>query len=121
MMDAFVVAVDFLVDGDAILSGVSFAVGLVAEVLEFHEEVVGSEDVAEVEEDRAGVVVATRVDQVAHFAVAAAGETDQTLGVLTERLDRDQRRPVALGDGQVGGGEEATEIGVALAVLGEEH
>ena len=82
-MDALVVAVDLLVDGGAVLTGAGFTVGLVAEVLELDEEVIGSEDVAKSEQGGAGLVIATGVDQVADLPVAAAGEADEALIVLT--------------------------------------
>ena len=83
-MDALVVTVDLLVDGGAVLAGAGLTVRLVAEVLKLHEKVIGSEDVAKGEEGGAGVVVAAGIDQVAHLAVAAAGEADEPLVVLTE-------------------------------------
>ncbi len=121
MAEAATFGADLLVDRGAVLAGVGLLVGLVAEVLEFYIEVVGAEDVAEAEERGAGFVVAAGVDEVAHLAVAAAGEADQTLGVRTQRLDGDEWRPFPLGVGQMGGGKETAEVGIALAGLGEEH
>ena len=80
-MDALFVAVDLLVDGCAVLTGAGFTVGLVAEVLQFHIEVPGAEDVAEPEEGGAGLAVAALVHQVADLTVAAGGEADESLGV----------------------------------------
>ncbi len=57
--------VDLLVDGGAVLAGVSLLVGLVAEVLQLDIEMIGLEDVAEAEKGGAGVVVAAGVDEVA--------------------------------------------------------
>ena len=96
-------------------------VGLVAEVLQLYVEVVGTEDVAEAEEGGLGLAVAAGVDEVADLAVAAAGEADEPVGMGAERLEGDEGRPLALGVGEVGGGEEAAEVGVALAGLGEKH
>ena len=117
----FAVAGGLLVDGGAVLAGVGLLVRLVAEVLQLYIEMVGAEDVAEAEERGAGVVVAAGVDEVAHLAVAAAGEADEPFGVGAQRLEGDQGRALALGIGQMGGGEEAAEVGVALAGLGEKH
>ncbi len=73
----------------AVLAGVRLLVGLVAEVLQFHVEVVGAEDVAEVEEGGAGLGVAAGVDEIADLAVAAAGEADEPLGMGAQRLEGD--------------------------------
>ena len=81
MAEAAAVGSDLLVDRGAVLAGVGLLVGLVAEVLQLDEEVVGSEELAEAKERGAGVVVAAGVDEVAHLAVPAAGEADETLGV----------------------------------------
>jgi hypothetical protein len=50
--------------------------------------------------------------------VAAAGEAYEALGVLSEGLDGDERRPLALGVGEMGGGKEPAEVGIALTGLG---
>ncbi len=115
------VGTDLLVDRGAVLAGVGLLVRFVAEVLQLYIEVIGTEDLAEAEEGGAGVVVAAGVDEVAHLAVAAGGEADESLGVGGERLEGDEWGPLALGVGQVGGGKEAAQVGIALAGLGEEH
>ena len=67
------------------------------------------------------MAVATGIDEIAHLAVAAAGEADESVGVGAKRLEGDEGRPLAFGVGQMGGGKEAAEVGVALAGLGEKH
>ena len=79
--EAAAVGRDLLVDGGAVLAGVGLLVRFVAEVLQLYVEVIGAEDVAEAKERAEGVVVAAGVDEVAHLAVTAAGEADESFGV----------------------------------------
>ena len=95
--------------------------GLVAEVLQFHEKVPRSENLDQAEQHGAGVGVATSVHQAAYLALTAAGEADEALAVLGEEVAGEGGRTVALGYGQVGGGDEAAEVGVPLACLGQQH
>jgi hypothetical protein len=85
--------------GGTMLAGVGLLVRLVPEVLQFDVEMIAAEDVAEPGESRLGLTVATRIDQVAHFAVAAAGEADEFFGMGTEGLQCDDGRPLAFGVG----------------------
>ena len=100
------------------LTGMGLQVGLEAEVLQLYIEMIGAEDFAEVEEGDPGLAIAAAVDEVAHLAVAAAGEADEPVGVGVERLEGDEGRVFSFGIGQVGCGEEAAEVGIALAGLG---
>jgi hypothetical protein len=84
MPETIVVAADLLVDGNSVLAGMGFVMRLVAEVLELYVEVIGAEDVAELTEGGVGVAVAASVDEVAHFAMAAAGEADEPFGMGAE-------------------------------------
>ena len=103
------------------LTGAGFLVGLVAEVLQLHGEVGGTEDLAQAQERGAGVTVAAGVDEVADLPVPATGQADQPLGVVGERLKGDEGRPLSLGVGEVRGGDQPAQVGVALAILGEQY
>ena len=73
-----------LEDGSAVLAGVRLPVRLVAEILQFHIEVVGAEDVAEAKQRHVGLGVAAGVHQVSDLAVPAAGEANEPLGMGAE-------------------------------------
>ncbi len=119
--EAAVLSADLLVEGSAVGTGACFAVGLVAEMLHLDEEVMRTEDVAEAEENGAGEVVAAGVDKGAHLTVSAGGEADESVAVPAEGSEIDGGREAALRVGQVGGGDEAAEVGVALPSLGQEY
>ena len=107
-------------DHRPVLAWVRLLVGFVTEVLQLHVEVVGAEDVAEAQEGGVGIGVAAGVGEVADLPVTASGQTDEAIGVGTQRLDGDCRRALALGVGEMGAGDEAAEVGIALTGLGEE-
>ena len=75
---------DLLVDRGAVLAGACFLVGFVAEVLQFDEEVVGSEELAETKKRDVGVPVSSGVDEVADLAMPAARQADETLPMLPQ-------------------------------------
>ena len=98
----------------------SFLVRLVCEVLQFDEEVSRSEGLAETMEGEECIVVSAGVDEVAHLALTAGGETDESLAVGVQRSEGHERRMPALWIGQMSGGDDAAEVGIALPGLGEE-
>jgi hypothetical protein len=116
-----VVAAPLPVDGRPVTAGVGLSRGSVPEVLEFNEEMPGTEDLSQIFEDDLGGGGAPRIDECTHLAVSATRETDDALAVFVEGIAGDDRRTVALGYGQVCRRDEAAQIGVALARLGEEH
>ena len=105
--EAAAVGGDLLVHGRTVLAGAGFLVGLVTEVLQLYIEVIGIEDLAEVEESGAGIVVTTRVDQISDLAVTTGGEADEARGVDAERIDGEEWRSLPVGVGEMGGGKEA--------------
>ncbi|GEM_PF-2451613 len=112
---------DLAGDSHTVLPRVGFLVRLVAEILKFEVEMVRPEDVAELEEGIAGVVVAAGVHQGTDFAVATGGETNEALRVSTQGVEGDNRGPGPGGVGEVRSREETAEIGIAFPVLGEKH
>ena len=54
---------------------------LISEVLELRIEMIGPEDLAELEERGLGLVVVTGVDEGADLSVPASGEADEPGGV----------------------------------------
>ncbi len=120
MAKAATVRLDLLVDGAAVLTGLSLLVRLVAEVLQFDKEVVWSEDLTKHKECMYGILVPLRVDGPSYLALSASGHADESLSVLAQGGGSDEWRSLALGVGQVGRGDDATEIGVALACLCQE-
>ena len=79
-----VVAALLVVDGAAVLTGFGLSVGLVAEVLQLDVEVIGAEDIAQGVEDGPGFCRPAGVEQAAHLALAATGEADDPLAVLSQ-------------------------------------
>ena len=73
-----------VIDGGSVLAGIGLLVRLVAEVLELHIEVVGAEDVAELQEGDTGLLVAAGIDEGADLSVPASGETDEASSVGTQ-------------------------------------
>ena len=87
--------------------------------LQLHIEAV-AEDRLQCVEARAGEIgVAGGQRQIDH-PVRAAGERDQTLRVLAKRGDRGNHLSRLRG-GEIGGGRQSHEVGVAAFVLGEER
>ena len=70
-----------LIDGSAVLPGISLLVRLITEVLEFDVEMVGIEELPEAKERGAGLVVAAGIDEGADLAMPAPGETDEAAGM----------------------------------------
>jgi hypothetical protein len=95
------------IDGGTVLTGVGFMVGLVAEVLKFNIEVVGTEEIEQAQKRGTRVVISAGIDEGADLSLSAAGEANETLGVGTKRLEGHQRGAFAFRVGQVGGGKEA--------------
>ncbi len=111
---------DLAVDGGAMLAGMGLLVRFVSEVLKLYIKVIRVEDIAEVEKRAESIGVAAGIDQIAHLPVTTAGEADESSGVGPQGLEAYERRVLTFGIGEVGGGEEAAEIGITLAGLGEE-
>lgn len=55
------------------MAGMSFLVGLIAEVLEFYEKVIGPVDVAQMEEGGASFGGTSVVDEIPDLSMAACG------------------------------------------------
>jgi hypothetical protein len=72
---------DLLIDGGAVLAGMGLLVRFVPEVLKLYVKVIGAKNLVQAEERVQGVGVAAGVDQVAHLAVTAGSEADESLGV----------------------------------------
>jgi hypothetical protein len=72
---------DLLIDGGAVLTGASLSMRFVPEILELYVKVMRTEHVAEAEKGLGGIGEATGVDEVAHFAVTASGEADDSLSM----------------------------------------
>ena len=116
-----VIAPHLMVHGGAVLPGFGLALGSISEILQFHEEVLGAEDVAQHLEYVESFGLAPGIDEPAHFSLAATGEADDPFVVFAQLRRGEGGRTVALGDGQVRGGDQAAEVGVAFARLGQEH
>ena len=117
MAKAATVRLDLLVDGAAVLTGLSLLVRLVAEVLQFDKEVVWSEDLTKHKECMYGILVPLRVDGPSYLALSASGHADESLSVLAQGGGSDEWRSPPPGGGQVGRGDESAENGGALAGL----
>jgi hypothetical protein len=109
-----------LVDGVAVLTRAGLSVRLVAEVLQFYKEVMRAEDLTKNVERTLCILVSAGIHEPAHLAVPAPGQADEALSECAQGLERHQRRSLSLGVSQVGRGDDATQIGVAVAVLGQE-
>src|SRR3954468_4958151 len=86
-------------------------------VLYLEEEIVFAEDVAEEGGGFFGFVVLPFREPLGHFAFQAAGERDQSLGMLSEIIFRDARLVIKAMQRRFAG--DLDEVAVSLVGLGE--
>jgi hypothetical protein len=98
---------DLAVDRVSVLTGIRLVRRLVAEILQFYEEIIGPENVAQAKQRNTSLCEVTLIDQIANLAMPAGSKADDAWSVGAQRLQGDEGRVLSLGVGEVGSGDKA--------------